>query len=390
MVRIGVDKQAKDTSPCKCIVLRRGYEQRIPALRLVATGMPLKAVILAPGKFASFGGKTANDLVLYNGRFFDVVAIIDDSKAGRTSKDFLPASKTDCPIVSNLKEALLYEPESLVIGIAPIGGRLTEEYRRVVKEAVRKGIDVWSGMHTFVSDDPEISRLAEKTGAKLHDLRRPPRDLRIWNGEVLSTRAARVTIMGTDCDVGKNVTTLELARSAEQAGFHPGIVATGQTMLMLGTDSGAVIDAIPADFTPGEVEKHVLQVNRMGKNPVFVEGQAAILHPGYGQVSLAILYGSQPHAVCLAHDPFRRKRGGFDAKIPPIEQEISAIERLCPLTKVVAVSVMGWNRESTDIEHAAQNVETQTGLPTGDAMRDGPKLFDAIRKRLKETGKITQ
>ncbi len=350
--------------------------------------MAIRAVVLAHGKFASFGGKTANDLVIYNGRFFNVVVILDKSKAGKTSRSFLPAASSNVPMVATFEESLRFRPEALVIGVAPVGGKLTSEYRQIVKEALLEGLDVWSGLHTFLSGDEELVSLAERKGVTLHDLRRPPEELRIWTGEVLQTRAARITIMGTDCDVGKNITTMELASQAAKSGFDPGVVATGQTMMMLGSDAGAVIDAIPADFTSGEVERQILKLDRLGKDMIFIEGQGAILHPAYGQVSVAILHGSQPDAVCLAHDPFRRRRGGFKVRIPEVTDEIHAIESLCPATKVVAVSVMGWERKKEEIENAAHRVERETGLPAGNAMKDGRKLIRAILERLKTIDRI--
>ncbi len=345
--------------------------------------MIIRAIVLAHGKFASFGGKTANDLVIYNGRFFEVVAILDKFKAGKTSKEFLPISASDVPIVANLKDATQFRPEALVIGIAPIGGKLSPEYRQIVKEALARGLDIWTGLHSFLLDDKELSELAIRSGATIHDLRRPPNDLRIWNGEVTRTKAARVTVMGTDCDVGKNVTTMELARQAAELGFDVGVVATGQTMLMMGSDAGSVIDAIPADFAPGEVERQILRLDREGREMIFTEGQAAILHPAYGQVSLAILYGSQPDAVCLAHDPFRRLRGGFRVRMPALEDEIDAIESLCSTAKVVAVSVMGWNRNEDEIARAARIIEKGTDLPAGDSRKDSRKLFHAILEHLR-------
>jgi D-glutamate N-acetyltransferase len=340
--------------------------------------MAIRAVVLAQGKFGSFGSKTANDLLIYNGRLFDVVALLDESKAGKTSREFLPFTSTDVPIVARLEDASKFKPEALVIGVAPIGGRISSEYRRIVREAILKGLDVWSGMHTFLSDDPELMGVALRTGSTLHDLRRPPADLQIWTGEVSHTKAARVTIMGTDCDVGKNITTMELAHEASKLGFSEGTVATGQTMLMLGTNAGAVIDSIPADFGPGEVERQILTLDKEGKDIIFIEGQAAVLHPAYGQVSVAILYGSQPDAICLAHDPFREWRGGFEARMPKLEDEISAIETLCPTTRVVAVSLMGFNHTKREVSQAARQVKKETGLPASDAIRQPDRLAKAI------------
>src|SRR5207249_3072702 len=61
-----------------------------------------------------------------------------------------------------------------VIGLAPDGGRLPPEARQAVLSAVRAGLNVDSGLHDFLGEDPEIASLAARHGVRLRDVRRPP------------------------------------------------------------------------------------------------------------------------------------------------------------------------------------------------------------------------
>ena len=351
--------------------------------------MPKRAVILAEGFLGSLTGKTTNILVMYNRRKFDVVAVIDSSNAGRDASEVLGLGRLSIPVVSTLDEALSYSPEALIVGVATVGGVLPKECRTIIKEAIKHGLEIWSGLHQFLSDDPEFSSLANKYGVKIYDVRKPPRDkLRIWSGDVFKTSCGRVLVAGTDCVVGKNVTVLELATYLERRGYRPGIVATGQTLILAGAHTGAVIDAIPSDFCPGVVEYFMLEMDRRGYNPVIVEGQAAILHPAYGQVSLSILYGCMPEAVVLAHDPWRTMREDFNIPIDPIEREIKAIEFLATTAKVVAISIMGYKRRKDEIIEICEVIEEKLGLPVADPRIDSGKLADAIIERLRKAGKV--
>lgn len=349
--------------------------------------MAKRAVVLAERSLGSLEGKTANVLVMYNGRKFRVVAVIDSVHAGMDAGEVLGLGRVGVPVVSSLEEALEHGPEALIVGVATIGGFLPSEYREVVKRAVQHGLDVWSGLHQFLSEDPELASEATRRGVRIMDVRRPPSRLRIWSGDVLHTRCGRVLVAGTDCVVGKNVTALELAVEMEQRGLKPGIVATGQTLILAGAHAGVVVDAVPSDFCPGIVEQQILNVDAQGLSPVIVEGQASVLHPAYGQVSLAILYGCMPEAVVLAHDPWRTFRDGFKVPLRPLEQEIKAL-RLLAEAEVVAVSVMGYGRGRGEVEEACSRIERETGLPAADPRRDPGKLVDAVISKLEHVGKI--
>ena len=131
-----------------------------------------RIVILAEGEFAPHSAKTAYGVIRY-GRD-DVVAVLDSTKAGQNVKAYLPGH--DIPIVATLGEALALPnpPHALLIGIAPTGGRLPDAWRAVILEAIAVGLDVLSGLHTFLADDPEFRAAAAARGTNIVDYRRPP------------------------------------------------------------------------------------------------------------------------------------------------------------------------------------------------------------------------
>ena len=143
---------------------------------------PRRLVILTEGQFGAHHAKTAYGVIRY-GRD-DVVAVLDSTQAGRNVDEFLPGH--DIPIVASLDEALALAspPDALLIGIAPTGGKLPAAWRATILEAIAAGLDVLSGLHTFLGDDPEFAAAAAARGtaivdcpatARPHgDRRRPP------------------------------------------------------------------------------------------------------------------------------------------------------------------------------------------------------------------------
>jgi uncharacterized NAD-dependent epimerase/dehydratase family protein len=350
------------------------------------------AIILASKALGTLEGKTANDLVIYGGKY-KIVAVIDEKKAGKDAGEAVGIGKRNIPVVKSLKEALKYKPGAIIIGIAPPGGSLPEEWRSIITEAIKNGLDVVSGLHYFFGDQPEFRDLAEKHGVKLIDLRKPPKNLEVLK-QVLKIKVPVVAILSTDAATGKNIVMMELAKEAEKRGFKVGAVATGQTMMLVRGDAGAAIDAIPGDFIPGTVAKMTAEVAKMAKDFIIVEGQASLSHPAYGVVTLAILYGAQPDAVIMVHDPFRGTRDGFPTmKVPNSKEEIHLIETVFPQTKVVGIAISYiYNydglKSDAEIRAAMTQAEKETGLPATDVQRFGAGcLFDAMAQRFAEVKK---
>ena len=135
---------------------------------------PRRLVILTEGEFGPHHAKTAWGVIRY-GRD-EVVAILDSTIAGRNASEWLPGH--DIPAVATLAEALAIpgrpRPDALLVGIAPTGGRLPDAWRRVLLEALRSGLELHSGLHTLLGDDPEISAAAGALGVRIVDYRRAP------------------------------------------------------------------------------------------------------------------------------------------------------------------------------------------------------------------------
>ncbi|EMA04695.1 DUF1611 domain-containing protein [Haloferax denitrificans] len=337
---------------------------------------PVEAIVFAEGAFGETAGKTANGVVAH-GTLFDVRAVVDSEKAGRDADDVLGTDLAEPPaVVPSVAAALEEAPdaEALVLGVAPVGGSLPRDWIPGIEAAMDAGCDVVSGLHEFLSDDPEWRERAAAAGVSLIDVRKPPEDdLRVADGRVDDCDADVVLTMGTDCAVGKRTTTFELYRAAREAGLDAGWVATGQTGVMIGADAGVVIDRVPADFVAGVVEDLVCDVAE-DRDLVFVEGQAALSHRAYSAVTLGLLHGANPDAVVVADEPGRDSRDDFDRfEVEPLADELSLIEHLSPAT-VAAVSTWG----------DADAATAETGLPAGNVYADGgtESLLDAVLEAL--------
>ncbi len=336
--------------------------------------MSIPAVVYAPGALGTNPGKTANDLVIYNGRKFNVVAVVDPTKAGMDAGEVVGVGKRGIPVVASLEEAYAYNPKAFIIGVAPVGGMIPEDWYRDIEDAIKHGLDIYSGMHIFLSEDPRISKLAKEYGVKIHDVRKPRRELlRIWDGRVLKTKMLRILIAGTDCVVGKNLATMEVAAELERRGIKTCIIGTGQTMLLLGA-KGAVIDAIPADFGPGVVENFVYEAYEEGYEAVVVEGQGALLHPAYGQVTLAILHGCAPTHIVLCHHPGRTRRSEFEqVPLPDPSLEASLLLDLNPYreSRIAGLCINTSRMSREEAEKWKALLYEKFEVPVADPLRDG-------------------
>ncbi|WP_231184781.1 DUF1611 domain-containing protein [Haladaptatus sp. DYF46] len=324
---------------------------------------PAPALVLAEGAFGTMDGKTANGVVMHS-ELFDAQAVIDSTHADEATSDVLGrADVTDVPIVPSTEDALERAPdaEALVIGVAPAGGELPDEWVSDIEEAIRAGLDIVSGLHVFLSERDRWKRLADEHDVTLFDVRKPPgeEDLRVGDGSVDEAGAEIVLTAGTDCAVGKRTTTFELYRAAERAGLNAGWVATGQTGIMVGAHRGVVIDRVPADFTAGVVEDLVSAVAE-DHDIVFVEGQASLTHRAYSSVTLGLLHGAWPDAVVLVDDPDRDDRTHFHQwPVAGVEAERHLVEKLSDAT-VAAVSTWA---DPLEIDYAvpAANVYDEGG-----------------------------
>jgi uncharacterized NAD-dependent epimerase/dehydratase family protein len=340
-----------------------------------------RLLLLTEGQLGVFTSKTAVSVLRY--RPDDVVGILDSASAGRPLTTIVPGVK-DVPIVASVADGAALQPDAILIGIAPAGGALPAIMRRHVVDGLRRGLSIVSGLHTLLKDDPELAALARDNKARLHDVRDFGHITRVGKGLARRTRARRVLVVGTDCNVGKMVTALELRRAAVEAGMNAAFVATGQTGIMI-EGWGIAIDHVLSDFVAGSVEMLIEHV--ADRDIVFVEGQGSLEHPAYSGVTLGLVHGCCPDAMVVCHRPGRIHHSSWeDCLVAPIETQIDLCERvLAPVHpgRVVAVAVNTAGMEPAAAEDAVAELEARTGLPAADPIRHGAaKLLAAVRARV--------
>lgn len=328
-------------------------------------------VALAEGKFGPQSSKTANACIRYSPE--RVVAVLDSTNAGRTVQDVLGFGG-NIPVVATLEDAMPLAPTALLIGIAPQGGTLPESWRVVLRSALENRLDIWSGLHFFVADDPEFAAIAARTGAAIHDLRRPPAALPVATGRVREVGATVVLTVGSDCNIGKMTVQLQVRDAIRDMGHRVGFAATGQTGILI-EGRGISVDAVIADFVAGAAEQLVLDTAR-DADIVLVEGQGSLVHPGYSGVTLGLLHGSLPHAMVLCIQPTRTHIAHNDwVAIPPLDELIRMHEAMAlPLrpAPVIAVALNTFDLSDADARAAIAAAHEASGLPCTDPVRFDP------------------
>ncbi len=270
-----------------------------PYTRAMRTTERRRLLILTEGAFGEHAAKTAYGVIRYGPDH--VVAVLDSTQAGRNVDEFLPGH--DIPIVASLADALAFPepPDTLLIGIAPTGGKLPPSWRTIILDAIAAGLDVHGGLHTFLGDDPEFAAAAAARGTTIVDYRRPPDFMETAVGRRHGPGKRVILTVATDCAIGKMSVALELRRSALAAGQSAVFVPTGQTGMMI-EGWGVAVDRLISDFTQGTVEWLVEQGEAMG-DWVLVEGQGSLDHPAYSSVTLGLIHGATPQAMIMVHKP---------------------------------------------------------------------------------------
>ncbi len=344
-----------------------------------------RIAILAEGLFSWHYGKTATGVIRYSKD--TVVAVIDSTRAGQDVAHALDAALGEgIPVVRDIHEALQYEPDTLLIGIAPMGGALPAAWRWQLFTAIEAGLDIVSGLHVFLSDDEGLRNAAEKRGVTIWDVRRPPEKNRV--AQFIPHRAGShtVLIVGSDCAVGKMTVALELDLEARRRGLSSVFAATGQTGIMI-SNNGIPADRIISDFIAGMTEEMVLNFTN-DYDWVFVEGQGALNHPGYAPVTLGLIHGSMPDAMIFSHKVGTQTIEGFEqCPLPSLNRMIEineeAISWLRPnrSSKVVGLALVTHGLSDAQAREAIQQAEDETGLPATDVWRYGAGvLMDALSK----------
>jgi len=335
------------------------------------------AVVYCEANFGAVDGKTANGLVRHSEKY-DIVAVIDSYKAGLDSGVVLDDKPNAIPICFDLDAALAIAnrvPDYFIYGIAPSSGMLSAHERGLVLRAIGQGMDIVSGLHEFLADDPEFAAASAANGVVIRDVRKPraTKDLRVFSGRISEVDCPRIAVLGTDCAIGKRTTATILTNALRARGLNAVMIGTGQTGLMQGARYGVALDAVPTQFCAGELEATIVEAYEAEKPDVMIiEGQGALSHPAYSTSSF-VLRGSCPQAVLLQHAPGRSHRCDFESMaMPEPATEIELIETFAD-TRVIGLTINHENMDDEQVTAAIGRYEREMGLPATDALTRSPE-----------------
>lgn len=339
-----------------------------------------RIVILADGASRSSSAKTCYALLRY--RQADVRAVLDASEAGSTAGSVLGVGG-DIPIVQSLAE--VPDADAVFIGIAPAGGKLPNAWKATLHQAVKRGVDIVSGLHDFLINDPELAAAARASDTRLIDVRRNEEHTVGTHAEFPAGNL-RIHTVGNDCSVGKMVVAMEVQRELARRGADARFLATGQTGIMLSGD-GVPVDCVVADFISGAIEQLVLRNSEA--ELLFIEGQGSLAHPSFSGVTLGLLHGCAPQGMLLCYEAGRR--GVKELAHVPL-QPLGSLVRLyetaanlrCP-SRVIGIAVNGKQLPDSELEEEIKRVEGELELPACDVYRHGAtKLANAVEQLKQE------
>ncbi|WP_425395181.1 DUF1611 domain-containing protein [Aeoliella sp.] len=337
-----------------------------------------RIVILTQGHTNPITAKTAWAVLRYRGG--DVAALFDTTQAGKTAGELMGVGG-DTPIIGSLDD--VDSPDALLIGIAPMGGKLPAEWKPIILSAIARGMEIVSGLHDFLSNDEQLVAAAEQHGVQLVDIRKNnERD--VSNRLDLREDCLRIHTVGHDCSIGKMVASVEVANELKRQGQDAKFVATGQTGIMIEGD-GCPIDCVVSDFVNGAIEKQILA--QQHHDILVIEGQASLAHPRYSAVTAGLLHGCVPHGMIMVFEAGRTTVSGMPhIPLTPLPKLIAAYENLAALhmpSKVIGLAMNGRLLDAQQAEEHRQRVQDETGLVVCDVFRDGagPLAAEVVKLR---------
>jgi uncharacterized NAD-dependent epimerase/dehydratase family protein len=332
-----------------------------------------RIVLLTDGHSTPFLAKTAMSLLRY--RTSDVVALLDGQSDAKTTAALLGVGG-EIPVVASLAD--VPQADSLYIGIAPPGGKLPASWRGIIIEALKRGMDVVSGLHDFVTDDPQYVQLAKANRCQLIDVRRN-RFKSTASCRTFRPGSIRIHTVGHDCSIGKMVASVEVQRGLAAAGHDAKFLATGQTGIMI-SGEGVPIDCVVSDFVNGAAEQLVF--DNQAHDYLLIEGQGSVTHPAFSAVTLGLLHGSAPDGLIYCYEAGRKFVKGLDGiPLPDMSRQVALFLSAANFRHPCRLIGIAINTRALSPEQAAAEIaqaEQTFGVPACDVYRDGAdKLVQA-------------
>lgn len=337
----------------------------------------LPIAIYMESSFGSPFGKMGYGMLCFSRN--PIAAIIDSTKAGKKAGEVMPKTpRPDCPIVATSSDAAALGAKAIVLGCAPSGGLIPEDWYPALDQAVEAGLSIVNGLHQRLNE--RYRNL--KPGQWIWDIRQEPPGIGVGKGRARELAAQRVLLVGTDMANGKMTTGLLMLEEARRRKIKTNFLATGQIGIAI-CGSGVPLDAIKLDYACGAIEKGVLELADC--DLLIIEGQGSLLHPG-STATLPLLRGSCPTAMILNHRADRVTLRDFPwLKIPPLSEVAALYETLAstcgsfPAAKVTGIALNTAEMSDDEALAAIARFEDETGLPTTDCVRFGAeKLIDSL------------
>jgi uncharacterized NAD-dependent epimerase/dehydratase family protein len=344
------------------------------------------ALVYCEGGFTTTNGKTAHGLVRFTERF-QIVAVIDSRHKCPDSGILLDGMPNGIPVVGDLDEGFRYASsrgflvKSFIMGLAPDGGRLPESAAGTIRKALKARLDVYSGLHDYISDNPDLMEVAVKNECQVVDIRKPPdsKSLHFFSGKIEKVRCLKIALLGTDSAVGKRTTAWKLVHALRSKGYKAELIGTGQTAWLQGAKYSIILDSLVNDFVSGEIEHAIYEAwTHEAPDVIVLEGQGSLLNPAYPG-GFELLAAGRPNLVILQHAPRRKEYDGFPGyPIHPLNHQILAIEVISG-KKVSAITLNHEHMLVSEIPGECLKIQKETGIPAFDVLESGA---DELVKRI--------
>jgi uncharacterized NAD-dependent epimerase/dehydratase family protein len=314
-----------------------------------------RAIVYVDRLFNCADGKTAHGLIRYSKKY-KISCVVDTTLSEGDAGQKLDGINRDIPLYNDLKRAFeLTQADTFIVGAVSDAGVLPEGYDKAVNYALTNGLDVVSGLHQFLSDDPVFSKLAKENGCNIIDVRKIYRDYkRFYTGEIKKVKSFRVAMIGTDSAIGKRTIAIMLNEELINRGRKSDMIFTGQTGWLQGWPHGLVLDAMINDFVAGGIEGAILESWEEDRPEyMIIEGQGSLVHPFFPG-GFEILAAGRVDGFILIDAPKRKSLDGFPDYPMPNPRKVVKIAELLTDKPLLGIGI---NRENMDKDDIKTSVE---------------------------------
>ena len=306
--------------------------------------------------------KTAHGLIRGSERF-EVLGIIDAKHKNTDAGVLLDGSCRNIPVIGSINEAIkkFNNIDYLVIGVATLGGVLSNSLLDVVVDAITKRISIVNGLHDQLQEREDIALLAKENQVELIDIRKPKltKEMHFWTGDIFKVEVPIIAFLAMDCAMGKRTTARLVMEECLKMNIHAEMIYTGQTGWMQGNKYGFIFDSTLNEFVSGELENAIVTCWKEEKpDLILLEGQSSLRNPS-GPCGLEFLISGNAKQIVLIHSPNKKY---FDddpvwGEIPSVESEIEIIEKFGSTVIALALNTSGLTKKEA-LNHQAKYQES--------------------------------